>query len=140
MPLCHQGSYYCSVVSSPVAASAFVGSPTIVRTQGARKLRIAMSPMSTLHVSKPFMQPHTMQHTLFLHIAGSTYNPDQGEVLGLPSTLDTCLTHLAEVCAACNDSKIECVEGTFRSVGAPTEASLKVGHSVTQMYAFLAYC
>eukprot|EP00878_Enallax_costatus_P002528 GHUV01002710.1.p1 GENE.GHUV01002710.1~~GHUV01002710.1.p1 ORF type:complete len:741 (+),score=207.05 GHUV01002710.1:194-2416(+) len=59
-------------------------------------------------------------------VTGSTYNPDQGEVLGLPSTLDTCLTHLAEVCAACNDSKIECVEGTFRSVGAPTEASLKV--------------
>lgn len=58
--------------------------------------------------------------------AGSTYNPDQGEIQGLPSVLDTCLTHIAEVCAACNESKIECVEGTFRAVGAPTEASLKV--------------
>lgn len=46
--------------------------------------------------------------------------------------MDTCLTHIAEVCAACNESKIECVEGTFRAVGAPTEASLKVKQQLFQ--------
>jgi hypothetical protein len=59
-------------------------------------------------------------------LAGSTYNPDQGEVLGLPGVLDTCMSHIAEVCAVCNESKLDCSEGTYKGVGAPTEASLKV--------------
>lgn len=58
--------------------------------------------------------------------AGTTYNPDQGEVLGLPGGLDTCMSYIAEVCAVCNESKLDCSEGTFKGVGAPTEASLKV--------------
>jgi Ca2+-transporting ATPase len=60
--------------------------------------------------------------------AGTTYNPDQGEVLGLPANLDVVLTSIAEVCAVCNESKIACSSGTFRAVGAPTEASLKVNN------------
>jgi hypothetical protein len=47
-------------------------------------------------------------------------------VLGLPGGLDTCMSHIAEVCAVCNESKLDCSEGTFKGVGAPTEASLKV--------------
>jgi Ca2+-transporting ATPase len=62
-------------------------------------------------------------------IAGSTYNPDQGEVLGLPGGLDTCMSHIAEVCSVCNESKLDCSEGTYKGVGAPTEASLKVSSS-----------
>jgi hypothetical protein len=60
--------------------------------------------------------------------AGSTYNPDQGVVEGLPSHgLDHCLSCIAEVCAVCNESKLDCAEGVYKNVGAPTEASLKVG-------------
>eukprot|EP00775_Hariotina_reticulata_P011517 gene11517-11660_t len=59
-------------------------------------------------------------------VTGTTYNPDQGEVVGLPATLDVVMTSIAEVCAVCNESKIACSNGTFRAVGAPTEASLKV--------------
>lgn len=58
---------------------------------------------------------------------GSTYNPDQGAVEGLPSSgLDQCLSCIAEVCAVCNESKLDCSGGVFKAVGAPTEASLKV--------------
>lgn len=60
--------------------------------------------------------------------AGTTYNPDQGAIEGLPGgALDPCLSSLAEVCAACNESKLDCSAGVFKAVGAPTEASLKVG-------------
>lgn len=100
---------------------------------------------------------------------GTTYNPEQGAVEGLPASgLDACLSSIAEVracvdacsnlirrpsqhyhssppthtltcytcraslhpknqvCAACNESKLDCSGGVFRAVGAPTEASLKV--------------
>lgn len=64
--------------------------------------------------------------------AGSTYNPDQGSVQGLPSgSLDACLSCIAEVCAACNESKLDCAGGVFKAVGAPTEASLKVSVRVS---------
>ena len=33
---------------------------------------------------------------------------------------------IAEVCAVCNEARIECKEGMFRAVGAPTEAALVV--------------
>lgn len=33
---------------------------------------------------------------------------------------------IAEVCAVCNEARIECKEGVFRAVGAPTEAALVV--------------
>lgn len=62
-----------------------------------------------------------------LRVSGTTYNPDQGAVEGLPGgSLDACLTCIAEVCAACNESRLECNEGVFKAVGGPTEASLKV--------------
>lgn len=64
---------------------------------------------------------------MWLRFAGTTYNPDQGEVLELPSSLDAVLAHIAEVCAVCNESRIDCTDGVFKAVGAPTEASLKVG-------------
>jgi hypothetical protein len=69
---------------------------------------------------------HWVAHSAVCTVAGTTYNPDQGEVLGLPGGLDTCMSHVAEVCAVCNESKLDCSEGTFKSVGAPTEGSLKV--------------
>ncbi|KIZ04315.1 calcium-transporting ATPase, endoplasmic reticulum-type [Monoraphidium neglectum] len=62
-----------------------------------------------------------------LEVAGTTYNPDQGSILGLPSDgLDAGLAAVAEVCAECNESRIECKGGAFKAVGAPTEAALKV--------------
>jgi len=36
------------------------------------------------------------------------------------------LQAIAEVCAVCNEARIECKEGMFRAVGAPTEAALVV--------------
>jgi Ca2+-transporting ATPase len=33
---------------------------------------------------------------------------------------------IAEVCAVCNEARIECREGTFKAAGAPTEAALVV--------------
>jgi len=58
-------------------------------------------------------------------VTGTTYNPDQGAIQGVGS-LDTGLAAIAEVCAANNESAIEAKGGTFRAVGAPTEAALKV--------------
>ncbi len=60
-------------------------------------------------------------------MTGTTYNPDQGEVLGLPSGgLDAALAAVAEVCAVCSEAGIESKGGVFKAVGAPTEAALKV--------------
>ena len=33
---------------------------------------------------------------------------------------------IAEVCAVCNEARIECKEGVFKAAGAPTEAALVV--------------
>ena len=63
--------------------------------------------------------------SFWLNSAGTTYNPDQGAIQGV-SSLDTGLAAIAEVCAANNESAIEAKGGTFRAVGAPTEAALKV--------------
>ena len=38
----------------------------------------------------------------------------------------TCAQAIAEVCAVCNEARIECREGTFKAAGAPTEAALIV--------------
>jgi Ca2+-transporting ATPase len=40
--------------------------------------------------------------------------------------LELGLQAIAEVCAVCNEARIECKEGMFRAVGAPTEAALVV--------------
>lgn len=37
-----------------------------------------------------------------------------------------CPQAIAAVCAVCNEARIEFKDGAYRSVGAPTEASLKV--------------
>uniref|UniRef100_A0A383VU19 P-type Ca(2+) transporter n=2 Tax=Tetradesmus obliquus TaxID=3088 RepID=A0A383VU19_TETOB len=79
--------------------------------------------MSVVQLSLLSADGSSMRH---FEVTGTTYNPDQGEVLGLPGGLDTCMSYIAEVCAVCNESKLDCSEGTFKGVGAPTEASLKV--------------
>ncbi|GBF94232.1 hypothetical protein Rsub_06502 [Raphidocelis subcapitata] len=61
-----------------------------------------------------------------LEVAGTTYNPDQGHVEGLPAGgLDAALTAVAEVCVECNEARLEFKSGAFRAVGAPTEAALR---------------
>ena len=37
-----------------------------------------------------------------------------------------CEQAIAEVCALCNEATVECKSGTFKAVGAPTEAALVV--------------
>ncbi|KAG2495960.1 hypothetical protein HYH03_005890 [Edaphochlamys debaryana] len=61
-------------------------------------------------------------------VAGHTYCPDDGEVVGLPQGvgLDKALQALADVCAVCNEAHLEYKGSAFRSVGAPTEAALLV--------------
>eukprot|EP00882_Tetradesmus_deserticola_P014711 GHRQ01015655.1.p1 GENE.GHRQ01015655.1~~GHRQ01015655.1.p1 ORF type:complete len:515 (+),score=214.33 GHRQ01015655.1:98-1642(+) len=79
--------------------------------------------MSVVQLSMLSADGGSMRH---FEVTGTTYNPNQGEVLGLAGGLDTCMSHIAEVCAVCNESKLDCSEGTYKSVGASTEASLKV--------------
>ena len=45
---------------------------------------------------------------------------------GGPDRYTHCLQAVAEVCAVCNEARIESKEGLFRAVGAPTEAALVV--------------
>ncbi|KAK9917696.1 hypothetical protein WJX75_007286 [Coccomyxa subellipsoidea] len=61
------------------------------------------------------------------HIAveGTSFNPSAGGVVGVKS-LDRNLEAIAEVCAVCNEARIECKEGVFKAAGAPTEAALVV--------------
>ncbi|MEW5317507.1 MAG: hypothetical protein WDW38_008796 [Sanguina aurantia] len=60
-------------------------------------------------------------------VSGHTYNPEEGEVINLVAgALDAGLQAIAAVCAVCNEARVEFKEGAYRSVGAPTEASLKV--------------
>ncbi|KAL4420219.1 hypothetical protein ABPG77_011043 [Micractinium sp. CCAP 211/92] len=58
-------------------------------------------------------------------VTGSTYDPDGGAVQGLAG-LDRNLETLAEVCALCNDARVEFKAGHHRAVGQPTEAALLV--------------
>lgn len=59
-------------------------------------------------------------------VEGTTFNPDDGCVSGLPSPLDAALASVAEICAVCNEACIEYKAGAFKAVGAPTEAALVV--------------
>ncbi|KAI8469125.1 MAG: hypothetical protein J3K34DRAFT_454251 [Monoraphidium minutum] len=62
-----------------------------------------------------------------LEVQGTTYNPDQGSICGVHAGhLDASLAAVAEVCAECNEARIEWKNGAFKAVGAPTEAALKV--------------
>ena len=60
-----------------------------------------------------------------LEVDGSTFDPDDGAVLGLTS-LDAALVASAQVCALCNDATLELRHGTFKAIGQPTEAALLV--------------
>ncbi|KAK9839523.1 hypothetical protein WJX81_007349 [Elliptochloris bilobata] len=60
-----------------------------------------------------------------LEVEGTSFNPGKGGVAGLMS-LTPNLEALAEVCAVCNDARIEARNGVFRAAGAPTEAALVV--------------
>ncbi|BDA48697.1 Calcium-transporting ATPase 2, endoplasmic reticulum-type [Coccomyxa sp. Obi] len=58
-------------------------------------------------------------------VEGTSFNPTLGGVVGVKS-LDRSLEAIAEVCAVCNEARIESKEGVFRAAGAPTEAALVV--------------
>ncbi|XP_024535215.1 calcium-transporting ATPase, endoplasmic reticulum-type [Selaginella moellendorffii] len=59
-------------------------------------------------------------------VEGTTYNPDDGEILGLPVSMDRNLQTIAQIAAVCNDAAITYKGGQFRASGMPTEAALKV--------------
>eukprot|EP00803_Ostreobium_quekettii_P008366 evm.model.scf_1396EXC.4 EVM.evm.TU.scf_1396EXC.4 scf_1396EXC:22768-35223(-) len=58
-------------------------------------------------------------------VSGHTFDPDSGSVTGLKK-FNKAVEAVAQVCALCNDARIEWKSGTFRGVGAPTEAALVV--------------
>ena len=60
-----------------------------------------------------------------LEVDGSTFDPEDGAILGMTS-LDSALTSAAEVCALCNDSRLDIKNGAYKSIGQPTEAALLV--------------
>lgn len=60
-----------------------------------------------------------------LLLLGSSLHPDSTDI-------DGCAVCCVQVCAACNESKLDCAGGVFKAVGAPTEASLKVGAGIDQ--------
>jgi P-type Ca2+ transporter type 2C len=60
-----------------------------------------------------------------LEVDGVTFDPDEGCVLGA-GTPDAVLQAVAEVCALCNDARLEIRNGSYRIVGQATEASLLV--------------
>jgi Ca2+-transporting ATPase len=59
-------------------------------------------------------------------VSGTSYDPRDGEVLGLPDVVDMNLQSIAQVCALCNDAGIQYKSGGFSAVGMPTEAAMKV--------------
>ena len=60
-----------------------------------------------------------------LTITGTSFDPDQGEVVGL-AKMDSAIEQVALVCSLCNDSRIVKEKGVFKAVGQPTEAALLV--------------
>lgn len=60
-----------------------------------------------------------------LEVDGSTFNPDDGVVLGMTS-LDAALVAVAEVCTLCNEAELDIKGGAFRAIGQATEAALLV--------------
>eukprot|EP00891_Asterochloris_glomerata_P005322 jgi/Astpho2/5322/fgenesh1_pm.00075_%23_6_t len=58
-------------------------------------------------------------------VEGTTYDPSSGHIVGYTG-LTRNLEALAEVCAVCNETRIEGAAGKFKVVGAPTEAALCV--------------
>ncbi|XP_024541081.1 calcium-transporting ATPase 2, endoplasmic reticulum-type isoform X2 [Selaginella moellendorffii] len=59
-------------------------------------------------------------------VTGTSYDPDDGHVIGLPSELDHNLRTLARICALCNDAGIQFKNGSYSATGMPTEAAMLV--------------
>jgi len=59
-------------------------------------------------------------------VSGTSYDPQDGEVIGLPGALDANLQSIAQICAVCNDAGVQRKNGVCTAAGMPTEAALKV--------------
>ena len=61
-------------------------------------------------------------------VAGTSYDPTQGGIENLPDLKqDATFVVAAQICAACNSSQIEYVEGSgYKCIGEPTEGALKI--------------
>ena len=59
-------------------------------------------------------------------VEGTTYNPTEGGVIGIPKNLDANLISIGKVSALCNGAHIEFKNGAYKCVGEPTEGALKV--------------
>ena len=61
-------------------------------------------------------------------VSGSTYNPNDGSIEGLPPAgPDAPLVALSEVCSCCNEAGVKYEgDGKYKHLGMPTEAALKV--------------
>ncbi|MCO5568310.1 hypothetical protein L7F22_022009 [Adiantum nelumboides] len=61
-----------------------------------------------------------------LTVTGTSYNPLDGEVVGLQGDLDSNIDALAQVCSVCNDAGIQFKDTRYIASGMPTEAALLV--------------
>ena len=61
-------------------------------------------------------------------VTGATYNPLEGDVVGLPAKMDPALTAISTVASVCNDSRIQldASKQVYHAIGMPTEAALCV--------------
>jgi hypothetical protein len=71
--------------------------------------------------------PKTPSDLRRFEVQGTTYNPEEGDIVGLRD-LDASLETAAAVCALCNEARIEwrADKGAYVCVGEPTEGALKV--------------
>ena len=58
-------------------------------------------------------------------VEGTTYDPDEGCAVGASIGQENLRT-FAEICALCNDARLDVKHGHFKAVGQPTEAALIV--------------
>lgn len=62
-----------------------------------------------------------------IEVTGNSYSPTDGSAsTTVRGSKDKALLDLIDVCAKCNDSDIEFVDGKYKHIGAPTEAALKI--------------
>lgn len=59
-------------------------------------------------------------------VTGTTYNPRDGNVEGLPNVTDVNMQTYAKTCVLCNDAVVQCRGEGFNAIGMPTEAALLV--------------
>jgi Ca2+-transporting ATPase len=60
-----------------------------------------------------------------LEVDGSTFDPDAGSIIGA-NKIDAAMVSAAEVCALCNDARLDFKHGVYKAIGQPTEAALLV--------------